>query len=79
MSPTMSTKGRLKISCFWLLAPSMEVSIHLQKVCRVYNIPLFFVEYLEKRGQTSIVVSVDGRSEAVTGFIDKAKEEALVT
>mmetsp|Transcript_3535 Transcript_3535/g.4657 ORF Transcript_3535/g.4657 Transcript_3535/m.4657 type:complete len:711 (+) Transcript_3535:3-2135(+) len=37
------------------------------------------MEYLEKRGQTSIVVSVDGRSEAVIGLIDKAKEEALVT
>ena len=35
------------------------------------------MELLEKRGQTSIVISVDGRSEAVLGLIDKAREEAV--
>ena len=35
------------------------------------------MEVLEKRGQTSIVLSVDGRSEAVLGLIDKARDDAL--
>jgi Cu+-exporting ATPase len=34
------------------------------------------MEYLEHKGQTAVVVSVDGQSEAVIGLIDKAKSEA---
>merc|ERR1712038_1514498 len=34
------------------------------------------MEYLEDRGQTAIVVSVDGKSEAVIGLMDKARDEA---
>ena len=34
------------------------------------------MEVLEKRGQTSIVISVNGRSEAVLGLIDKSRDEA---
>ncbi len=36
------------------------------------------MEFLEKRGQTAIVVSVDGHSEAVVGLIDKAREESAL-
>jgi len=34
------------------------------------------MEYLEDRGRTAIVVSVDGKSEAVIGLMDKARDEA---
>ncbi|ACI64387.1 copper transporter, partial [Thalassiosira pseudonana CCMP1335] len=37
------------------------------------------MEYLENMGQTAVVVSVDGRSEAVIGIMDKAKDEAALT
>jgi len=37
------------------------------------------MEFLERQGQTAIVVSVDGRTEAVLGLIDKAKDEAALT
>lgn len=37
------------------------------------------MENLEKLGQTAIAVSIDGRSEAVMGLIDKAKDEAALT
>jgi len=52
----------------WLTANDIEIS------------PGTFdaMEYLEERGQTSIVLSVDGRSEAVIGLIDKAKDEATL-
>ena len=35
--------------------------------------------YLEEKGQTAVVVSIDGRSEAVLGIIDSAKDEAALT
>lgn len=34
------------------------------------------MNYLEERGQTSIIVSVDGKTEAVIGLIDQPKDEA---
>ncbi len=34
------------------------------------------MEYLEDRGQTAVVLSVDGKTEAVIGLIDKARDEA---
>ncbi len=34
------------------------------------------MEYLEDRGQTAVVLSVDGQTEAVIGLIDKARDEA---
>ena len=34
------------------------------------------MNYLEERGQTSIIVSVDGQTEAVIGLIDQSKDEA---
>ena len=37
------------------------------------------MEYLENMGQTAVVVSVDGRSEAVLGIMDQAKDEAALT
>lgn len=37
------------------------------------------MEYLENKGQTAVVVSVDGRAEAVIGLIDQAKDEAATT
>ena len=37
------------------------------------------MEYLESKGQTAVVVSVDGQTEAVIGLIDKAKDEASTT
>lgn len=37
------------------------------------------MSYLEKMGQTAVVVSVDGKAEAVIGLIDKAKDEASIT
>jgi len=36
------------------------------------------MENAEKRGQTAIVIAVDGKSEAVLGFIDKAKDDACL-
>uniref|UniRef100_A0A7S4J9S3 P-type ATPase A domain-containing protein n=1 Tax=Odontella aurita TaxID=265563 RepID=A0A7S4J9S3_9STRA len=36
------------------------------------------MEFLESRGQTAVVISVDGRTEAVVGLIDKAKDEATL-
>lgn len=36
------------------------------------------MEFLEKRGQTAIVVSIDGHSEAVVGLSDKAREESAL-
>jgi len=36
------------------------------------------MEYLETKGQTSITVSIDGRTEAVIGLIDRARDEASV-
>jgi len=36
------------------------------------------MEYLEKKGQTSITVSIDSQTEAVIGLIDKARDEASV-
>lgn len=36
------------------------------------------MEYLENRGQTAVVVSIDDKSEAVIGLIDKAKDEAAL-
>jgi Cu+-exporting ATPase len=37
------------------------------------------MEFLENKGQTAIVMSVDGKAEAVIGLIDKAKDEAATT
>jgi Cu+-exporting ATPase len=37
------------------------------------------MEYLENKGQTAVVVSVDGKAEAVIGLMDKAKDEASTT
>jgi len=37
------------------------------------------MEYLENRGRTAIAIAVDGRTEAVFGLIDKAKDEATMT
>lgn len=37
------------------------------------------MENLESRGQTAVVISIDGRTEAVIGLIDKAKDEAALT
>ncbi|GKY95777.1 hypothetical protein MPSEU_000538400 [Mayamaea pseudoterrestris] len=37
------------------------------------------MEYLETKGQTAVIVSVDGQAEAVIGLIDKAKDEAATT
>jgi len=37
------------------------------------------MEYLEDRGQTAVAVSVNGRSEAVVGIMDQAKDEAALT
>jgi Cu+-exporting ATPase len=37
------------------------------------------MEYIENKGQTAVVVSVDGKAEAVIGLIDKAKDEAATT
>ena len=37
------------------------------------------MEYLEERGQTAVAVSIDGRSEAVIGIMDQAKDEAALT
>ena len=37
------------------------------------------MEYLERQGQTAVVVSIDGQTEAVVGLIDKAKDEATLT
>ena len=34
--------------------------------------------FLEKKGQTAVVLSVDGETEAVIGLIDKAKDEAAL-
>eukprot|EP00979_Chaetoceros_neogracilis_P001494 scaffold253_cov267-Chaetoceros_neogracile.AAC.27 len=34
------------------------------------------MEYLEKLGETAVVVSIDGKSEAVIGLIDKARDDA---
>lgn len=36
------------------------------------------MEHLEKKGQTSITVSIDSQTEAVIGLIDKARDEASV-
>jgi len=36
------------------------------------------MEFLEKKGQTAIVVSIDGHSEAVVGLIDRARQEAAL-
>merc|ERR1712038_776352 len=36
------------------------------------------MEFLERSGQTAIVVSINGRSEAVVGLIDKAREESAL-
>ena len=35
--------------------------------------------HLESRGQTAVVVSVDGRTEAIIGMIDQAKDDAALT
>ena len=37
------------------------------------------MEYLEDQGQTAVAISIDGRSEAVIGIIDQAKDEAALT
>jgi len=37
------------------------------------------MEYLEDLGQTAVAVSIDGRSEAVIGIMDQAKDEAALT
>lgn len=34
------------------------------------------MEYLEDKGQTAVVVSIDGQSEAVLGLMDKARDES---
>jgi Cu+-exporting ATPase len=36
------------------------------------------MEKFEKRGQTAVVIAIDGRTEAVLGFIDKAKDDACL-
>jgi len=36
------------------------------------------MEYLESKGQTAIVVSINGSTEAVLGLIDKAREESAL-
>ena len=36
------------------------------------------MEETEKRGQTAVVIAVNGRTEAVIGFIDKAKDDACM-
>ena len=37
------------------------------------------MEHLENMGETAVVVSIDGRSEAVIGIMDQAKDEAALT
>jgi len=37
------------------------------------------MEYIENKGETAVVLSVDGVTEAVIGLIDKAKDEAATT
>lgn len=37
------------------------------------------MEYLENKGQTAVCVSINGRSEAVIGIMDHAKDEAALT
>mmetsp|Transcript_21736 Transcript_21736/g.42729 ORF Transcript_21736/g.42729 Transcript_21736/m.42729 type:complete len:1166 (+) Transcript_21736:650-4147(+) len=37
------------------------------------------MEYLESRGMTAVCVSVDGKTEAVLGLIDRARDEAAQT
>jgi cation transport ATPase len=37
------------------------------------------MEHLENKGETAVVVSIDGRSEAVLGIMDEAKDEAALT
>ena len=37
------------------------------------------MEHLENRGETAVVVSIDGHSEAVLGIMDQAKDEAALT
>jgi Cu+-exporting ATPase len=37
------------------------------------------MEHLENKGETAVVVSIDGRSEAVIGIMDQAKDEAALT
>ena len=37
------------------------------------------MEYLENKGQTAVVLSVDGRTEAIIGLIDQAKDGAAFT
>merc|ERR1712176_140223 len=37
------------------------------------------MEKLESRGQTAVVISIDGKSEAIIGLMDKAKDEAALT
>ena len=36
------------------------------------------MEYLENKGQTAVVVSIDGRSEAVFGLRDNARDESKI-
>jgi Cu+-exporting ATPase len=36
------------------------------------------MEKAERRGQTAVVIAVNGRTEAVLGFIDKAKDDACL-
>jgi len=37
------------------------------------------MERVESRGQTAVVISIDGKSEAIIGLMDKAKDEAALT
>jgi len=37
------------------------------------------MEYLEERGQTAIALAIDGKTEAVFGLIDQARDEATLT
>ena len=37
------------------------------------------MRYLENQGQTAVAVSIDGRTEALFGIIDKAKDDATLT
>ena len=37
------------------------------------------MEYIENMGQTAVVLSVDGKTEAVIGLMDKARPEASIT
>ncbi|KAL3783383.1 hypothetical protein HJC23_013428, partial [Cyclotella cryptica] len=37
------------------------------------------MEHTENKGETAVVVSIDGRSEAVLGIMDQAKDEAALT